>query len=274
MPQKRQMPIVLILILLLVLIILIAILSGKEHRAQEPTDSGVAQGIAYLESLESRDPTVVEDILKEYRHQEILAQREARLAELENGTVSVWSLFTDYVLLGDSRAVGFDFYEYLSSDRVIAESGATILHLESHIPDIVEKNPSYLFLCYGLNDVSIGIWNTPEDYTTEFRRILSDIQTQLPDVKIFISSILPARDPAFNTSSAWYNIPEYSAAVQEMCDDVGCYYVDNTDICEKYADLWEVDGIHVQSSFYPHWAANMIMEVYDSETDETEDMLS
>ena len=48
-----------------------------------------------------------------------------------------------------------------------------------------------------------------------------------------------------------------------MCDSTAhCYYVDNDAIADEYASLWEVDGIHVQRDFYPHWAANLITEVY------------
>ena len=138
----------------------------------------------------------------------------------------------------------------------------------------MEANPSYIFLCYGLNDVSIGYWNTPEEYVTEFADTIRQIQTEIPDVTIIISSILIARDPAFQRASAWYNIPEYSAAVEEMCSETGCYFVNNDDITERYPELWNSDGIHLNRAFYPYWATNMIMEVYDSELDEVEDSLS
>lgn len=268
--MRRMNKSLIILFFLLVMLILLAVALGTGARPSDSTTDSTSKGISYLQALEAKDPAIVEDTLKELHRQRLLEQREAKLEELENGDIPVWNLFTDYVLLGDSRAVGFEFYEYLDEDRVMAESGATILKLEEHIPDIVEMNPSYLFLCYGLNDVSIGIWPTPEDYVVEYKRILGEIQTQLPDAKIFVSSILPAQDPAFNTSTAWYDIPEYSAAVGEMCQEIGCYYVDNTDICNKYASLWDIDGIHVQATFYPHWAANMIMAVYDSETDQAD----
>lgn len=268
MRQKLKLPVISILIIILLVILAAAL--GRGAQPQDDVTDPTLEGVAYLRTLEEKDPTTVENTLKELRRQELLEQREARLAELESGEISIWSLFEDYVLLGDSRAVGFEFYEYLDEDRVMAESGATILKLEEHIPDIVEMNPSYIFLCYGLNDVSIGIWPTPEDYVVEYSRIVEAIQSQLPDAKIFISSILPAQDPAFNTSTAWYDIPEYSAAVGEMCQEIGCYYIDNTDICNKYASLWDIDGIHVQATFYPHWAANMIMAIYDSETDQSE----
>lgn len=265
MTKKKRNPLPLIILLILILLIVLATRLGSSAGLPKEEASEFSAGVSYLQALESKDPAQVEAIIKEFRQQELLMMREERLAQLESGEISVWSLFDDYLLLGDSRAVGFEHYDYLDSSRVLAEAGATILALQEHIPEIVEANPSYLFLCYGLNDVSIGIWPTPEDYVAEFTAIIQEIQAKLPDVKIFISSILPARDPAFARASAWYNIPEYSAAVAEMCNDVDCYYVDNTEICEQYASMWEIDGIHVQYTFYPYWATNMIMAVYDCE---------
>lgn len=257
-------------VLVLALIIILAVSLGRGGQEETPAEAETAAGIQFLKQLEAQDPTVVDEEIKALHQQRLMELREERLRQLESGAVSVWSLFEDYVLLGDSRAVGFYFYEFLPESRVLAEAGATILDLEGHIPDLVKINPSTLFLCYGLNDVGIGIWTTPEEYVTDYARIISEIREELPDVEIYISSILPARDPAFEKSSAWYDIPQYSAAVKEMCQEIDCYFVDNDALAEEYADLWEPDGIHVQRDFYLHWAANMMLEVYSKDLEEAD----
>ena len=269
MTHKKYVP-ALIAGVVFFLLIILAVRFGKGGTSASTEDAAaISQGVSYLQSLEAQDPDTVDNVLKQQRLQHIQEMRDERLRQLETGEISVWSLFDDYVLLGDSRAVGFSFYGFLPDERVIAESGATILHLEEHIPDIVALNPSNIFLCYGLNDVSIGIWPTPESYVEQFSDIIAQIQSQLPDANIFISSILPARDPAFQQSSAWYNIPEYSQAVSDMCSTTAhCYFVDNDAIAEEYANLWEDDGIHVRQDFYPHWAANLITEVYSASLDD------
>ena len=262
--RKKYLSLFLMLIAVVAVIIFLASLLGSAN--QEPDlamEADTAPGIAYLQSLEAKKPSDVEERLRQMRIAEIQAQKEQMIADLTSGETSVWSMFEDYVLLGDSRAVGFEYFGYLPDDRVMAESGATILSFEEPIPDIVALNPSNVFLCYGLNDVSIGIWPTPEDYVEDFERIIMLLRSELPNVNIYISSILPARDPAFNTSTLWYNIPDYSAAVSNMCDLIDCHFVDNTEICETYADMWEIDGIHVRTTFYPYWAANLIIEYLD-----------
>lgn len=261
--KKKYLPLIAGFIVILLLIILFATKLGKKERPVQAEATDTSAAITYLQQLEAKDPGEIDQIRKDQRAEELLRMREERLRQLESGEISVWSLFEDYVLLGDSRAVGFYFYEFLPQTRVLAEAGSTIRKLQEHIPDIVALNPSSIFVCYGLNDISIGLWQTPEDYVAEFSDTLGQIQDELPEARIFVSSILPARDPAFQKSTAWYDIPEYSAAVKDMCDSMeNCYYVDNDQLAVDYADLWEVDGIHFTRDFYPHWAANLILEEY------------
>ena len=125
--------------------------------------------------------------------------------------------------------------------------------------------PKYIFLCYGLNDVSIGIWSTKEEYVADLMDYIADLRDNLPDAVIVVSSILPARDPAFELSSKWYEIPDFSAAIAEACAENGVVFVDNTEICDTYADYWQPDGIHVRPEFYPYWARNLIVGIIRNE---------
>lgn len=262
--RKRLIYIIAAIVVVLILAIVLAVRLGSDNTPQSAA-LDTTRGVEYIKALEAKAPENVEHTLKQQREAKIQAMREQRLQELESGEISVWTLFEDYVILGDSRAVGFYYFEFLPEERVLAEAGSTIQNLQEHIPDIEKLNPSNIFLCYGLNDVSIGIWPTPADYVADYRQTVQEILAKLPDATVYISSILPARDPAFDTASEWREIPTYSAAVKEMCNGIDrCYYVDNDSIAEKYADLWEVDGIHVQKAFYDHWAANLIAEVYNA----------
>lgn len=260
MTRKKHVPALIAgVIFFLLIIIAVRLVSGGSTSTEENA-SAIAQGVAYLQSLESQDPDTVDNVLKQQRLQQLQALRDERLRQLESGEISVWSLFDDYVLLGDSRAVGFSFYGFLPEERVIAESGASISHLEEHIPDIVALNPSNIFLCYGLNDLVSEIWATPEDYAQKMSDLISQIHAQLPDANVFVSSILPAPGSAGQSK-----IPDYNSALSAMCATVShCYFVDNSSTAEEYSDLWEPDGIHVQMSFYPHWASNLITEVYSA----------
>ena len=220
---------------------------------REPVDT--TAGLAMLHRMAARSPDAVDEAL--YARE--LAAREERLQALLEESYNIWPEFRDYALLGDSRAVGFSYYDYLDANRVFAGGGDTIRNIADHTEELLALDPRWIFLCYGLNDVSIGYWDTAEEYAAEMAEVIRGLKEKFPDATVVVSSILPARDPAFDVSSSWYNIPEYSEAVGEICADAGAVYVDNTGICDTYAEYWETDGIHVRPEFYPYWAKNLVV---------------
>ncbi len=257
-----------LVILLLAAILLLSGMRGKS-RDQEDLTAEIAEGVAWLKRQESRDPAAVEEQIKQLRRAQweaqLLAERDTWLEQLESGQINVWSLFDDAVILGDSRVVGYEFYDFLPDERVLAEGGATIRNVEAWLPDLIALNPRYVFLCFGLNDSSIGYWTTAEEYTTELVQVVQSVQEALPEAIVTVSSILVARDPAFQKASAWRKIPEWNIAISEACAANDIPFADNTQLCEDYADLWETDGIHIQRGVYQHWAKNLMIEVYDYE---------
>ena len=214
----------------------------------------------------------MESELKAQRQAEMQAMRDEQLAQLESGDLSVWTLFQDYVVLGDSRAESFGFYDYLSTDRCLAEIGTTVATTENHLDEIRALNPSQVFFCFGVNDLTIGLWPTPEDYAAEYRQLIDLIWKDCPDAKIYINSIMPVLEYSEDYDAVHDLIPTYNAALKTLCDETaGCFYVDNDQIAAENTDLYEPDGVHFVSDFYPIWATNMIMEVYDSELETWED---
>ncbi len=263
-------PLLLGFAVLLVLSVLLAVFLGRK-KDPAPAPAG-SDGVAYLESLEQKAPSAVEAELKAQRQAEMQATRDEQLAQLQSGSTPVWSLFQDYVMLGDSRAESFGFYGYLSTDRCLAEIGTTVATIKDHLDQVRALNPSQVFLCFGTNDLTIGLWPTPEDYAAEYRQLIDLIWKDCPDAKIYINSIMPVLEYADDYDDVHDLIPAYNAALQALCDETpGCFYVNNDQIAAENTDLYEPDGIHFVSQFYPIWAANMIREVYDSELETWED---
>lgn len=259
-------------VLVTVAIIFIATDSEENTKVQE--------GIAYLESLEQREPSLQTDPTEPKDSQStesteggnsteptepdasgLNAEQLALIEQIENDEVDIWSMFHDYVILGDSRAVGFWYFDFLPEENCLTGGGDTIRNVEMNMDGILERNPKYVFLCYGLNDVSIGYWKTKEPYVEEMLQVIANLQEKIPGVTVVVSSILPARDPAFELSSKWYNIPDYSAAVEEACKENGIIFVNNDAIAEEFASWWQPDGIHIRPEFYPYWAKNLIIGI-------------
>lgn len=256
--KKQKQKILVLCILIIIVIAAIVLIAGGGRSASGETESQVQAGIQYLQGLEAQNTDAVEAELKEIRKQE-------RIEALENGELDVWQQLEDAVILGDSRAVGFYYFGYMPETRVLAEGGATIRAVADHLDELETLNPAQVFFCYGLNDVSIGYWSSPAEYTAEMEEVMQSVWEVLPDTEIYISSILIARDPAFERASAWRDIPAYNDALKAMCEEKGYHFVDNSELCETYASMWDVDGIHVNRDFYPHWAANMVAATYEDE---------
>lgn len=223
--------------------------SGKRERSEEK----VTQGIAYLESLEKQDTQAINETIKAIKVKESLD-----LADEDES--AIWSGFEDAAILGDSRAVGFSFYELLPEDRVMAESGAVITDVSKYIDQLKRLNPELVFLCYGINDVKSGLWPEPADYVEECAAQMQTVMNALPESKVYINSILPAGGNAIWDAS-YARIDEYNAALKAMTAQRGLGYIDNTVVAQEHQGLYQEDGLHLQTDFYKYWAANMLTEV-------------
>lgn len=262
-------PAVLVIVFGLIAAVLVLGFFGSTRNRQKQ-DSAVQAGIEYLESLEQKDPAAVNEVRKAIRQAKLDAQRDELLKQLTDGTIDPFSMFKDYVVMGDSRAVGFWYRKFLDKGRVLADGGHTIRNIEKQMDTLVSLNPSTIYLCYGLNDISIGYWDTKEAYVAEYIQIVEQIRNRLPDATIVVSSILPARDPAFDRSAKWRNIPEWSEALETACKRNGIVFANCDDLAEDYPKLWDPDGIHFRKEFYPYWASNLVvatlMEGADNES--------
>lgn len=257
MNRKKQFPLIPLAVGLAAVILLVAVIGVLASRPK-PDDSTRA-GIAYLESLEKKSPDAVIQARRAILQAKLDAQRDEMIRKVSEGEVDPFTLFQDFVIMGDSRAVGFWYFGFVDKSRTLTGAGHTIRDIPGQMDALAAINPGTVYLCYGLNDTSIGYWKTAEDYTAEFMQVVADMRQRLPDTTIVVSSILPARDPAFQRSKKWYNIPDWSDALGEACRENGVIFVDNDGIAETYASLWDPDGIHLREAFYPYWAANLII---------------
>lgn len=242
-------------ILVLVLVLVLTLGRNTKDKGEEQ----IRTGIAYLESLEQKDPETIRQVRKEIYQRHLQEQWDQLRAQLLDGTIDPFSMFKDYVVMGDSRAVGFWYHDFLDKDRVLADGGHTIRNIPVQMDQLVALNPSTVYLCYGLNDSSIGYWDTAEEYVAEYMEIVAQIQTNLPDTTVVVSSILPAKDPAFKRSSRWYDIPDWSAALEQACIENGIAFANNDQLAVDYPNYWDPDGIHFRPALYPYWATNLVM---------------
>lgn len=134
--------------------------------------------------------------------------------------------------MGDSRTVGFSYYEFLPEDWVIAESGNMISDVSKHIDQLKRLNPERIFLCFGINDIRSGMWPEPADYAAECATQMQNLMNALPGCEVYLNSILPPGENVWDDSYA--RLDEYNAAMQAMTQQNGYHYIDNTYLAEEH----------------------------------------
>ena len=256
-----------ILSAVLCVVLLLGVIISEAIGNAKPKQAAVPQQLA---ALDKKDPKQIQKTIQKMKVEALIKQAEASLdKETEEGESSIWSLFENYAVLGDSRAVGFSYYDFLRDDRVFAAGGNTIRDIPGTIKDLKAISPATVYLCYGLNDTGIGYWSTGEEYGKELRTVFDKLKKALPDTKIVASSILPATEASLEKNPVWRKIPDFDKALKAACKDKGVIYVDNSEIVEKYmSTLYDSDGVHLRPAFYPLWAKNLYMATILSDTEE------
>lgn len=166
----------------------------------------------------------------------------------------VWALFANAAILGDVRAADFARYGYVEQTRVFAGESDTMQAIGTHLSALTALQPDYIFLCYGLNDASVGIWNTPEEYANALILEISQLNQAVPNATVVVSSILPVQEPALSQTPQWQNLPQLSAAVESACVEYGIRFAACDTLVRDNTALYGTDGIRLEQSFYPLWA--------------------
>lgn len=74
-------------------------------------------------------------------------------------------------------------------------------------------------MCFGLNDVGIGLWPTGEEYAAECDKQIAALQAELPDATIYLNSILPAVGVGLEADPDYPRIGEYNEAMKTMAEE-------------------------------------------------------
>lgn len=255
---KNSLPLPAVLLGVLVVAVLLVICLGSAGKPSAET-AQVQDGIVFLESLEQKDPDVVRQARQVIYKRRMAEQKEELTAQVKSGEIDPFPLFQDYAVLGDSRAIGFYYSDFLDEERVFAKGGNTIRAIDSRLADLSTLNPSYVFLCYGLNDVSIGFWDNGEEHAVVYMEKIQLIRETLPDATIVVSSILPTTEAAYSVSKAWKKIPEWNKALKAACAENGVLFADCDWVFEEYHKYWVEDGQHLRPAVYPYWGGQLII---------------
>lgn len=261
--RKNSVCIISALLITLASLIAVIIISNRTFSSASSDLSG---GLNYLDADEKSDPTTADEFFHEKKTQRLntgLSKKEleALKDDVANDRVDVFSLFKDYVILGDSRVLGFSHYKFLSHSCILAGGGDTIQSVRERMNSIKKRNPTYIFICYGLNDAGRKNSKSPEDYADEVLGIIHELNDAFPDAFIYYSSTIWISDQVAINYPPWAKIYDYNISCKKMCEENGIRFIDNDLICMQLKEkkLWSGDGIHLNKSFYKLWAKNLYL---------------
>lgn len=240
---------------------------GFQLLSPQRIEASLKEGREFLKTQAEKSPDEVSAKIDERQKEEAARQLNETIAGINAGNVSIWPLFKDAVIIGDSRAAGFREYDYLPSSQVLAVIGSNINGIPKLEEQIGTIKPKTIYVAYGTNDVEnqIGAANGAEEFGKLFEENLKKLLEQSPQSKIIVNSIMEVTPGVAASQPQWATLGDYNRQIQEMCQRNGWTYIDNSTLTEGgNAPIYEPDGIHFVSGFYETWGRNMLKSQYSS----------
>lgn len=175
---------------------------------------------------------------------------------LKDDTDTLQLKFSNAVILGDSIAEGLVSYRILDENVCIGKRGARIDTIDADFKSIVARNPKYIFLEYGLNDLGYCRGNV-NLFIEVYEEKIDMIRKALPNANIYINGILPIDDSAIQNNSVYENYIQFNEELIKLCRKKNCVFIDNSVILNQLEVKYEFDGLHPKYDYYALWAANM-----------------
>ena len=251
-PKKMIVAAAAVLLLLVVLIVA----GGRKNRI-DPME--IQTALTFLEQQEQKNPDAVRQSRQALQKRRLEAQRDELQAKLESGEVDPFTVLQDFVVMGDSRTDGFQFFGLLPEEQVLAGNGYRITHIPEWYDILKQKQPQYVFLCYGVNDCAVQHWASGEEHSADYIEYVRELQQILPNSTIVVSSILPVQDFAIEEYPNWEYLPDYNAALKAACKEAGVLFADCDSIYDEYSEYWFEDGFHFDAEVYPPWTSKLVI---------------
>lgn len=170
---------------------------------------------------------------------------------------------TDLVFCGDSISFRVQWNE-IFPDKITKNRGIpgdSSSGLLARIDSIIQTNPQKVFILIGINDICNEV--RVEVFLDNYRRILEKLQSELPNSKIYVQSILPVKadEKQWNKDVVFFN-----SELMEICKKSNVTYIDlwnhfaNSD--GELREEYSYDGIHLSSIGYKCWKEILNKYVY------------
>lgn len=166
------------------------------------------------------------------------------------------SRFKNTVILGDSLSEAFLDYHLLPQNIVLASRGKRTDNCDIELQSAISLSPEKIFLSFGMNDLPYCRGNA-QRFIKQYKELVTTIQKQLPDTKIYINSIIPMNERGYAEDKNMRKDKAFNTALKSMCKEMHITYINNDSLIDGSGERYERDGIHPKYAFYPLWLSYM-----------------
>lgn len=173
--------------------------------------------------------------------------------------------FENAVFLGDSRMAAFIKYSGISGLRAYSYMGLTV---EKYFSDqtfrigdsklsaseALELDRSFdkVYLMFGTNELG---WAFPDIFIQKYTAVIEHIKECNPDAVIFVNSVLPVSENAYQKQSFLKNetVYSYNGLIAQMCEEQEVYFLDLASVVANENGALppeaSTDGIHPNKTY-------------------------
>ncbi len=173
------------------------------------------------------------------------------------------------IFLGNSITEAGKWAELTGDNSVINRGigGDITFDLLRRLDDVINREPSKLFILIGINDISKDI---PDQVIVDnCKKIISKIKQQSPFTKIYVQSILPLNTAVTGFPQHYDKMGHVSSVnilLEKMTAQSGCTFVNLyplfLDADKRLDKKYTIDGLHLKAEGYKVWVRYLRQKKY------------
>ncbi|MEG0918872.1 MAG: GDSL-type esterase/lipase family protein [Anaerovoracaceae bacterium] len=229
------------LVIIIILCVILAIGFGiKIFVIDKNSEDEISKNITKLTEDEALDISTIE---KEISESDVHVSKDGKLTKSDYEKI-----FAGTVIVGDSITEELVTYNYLDNDVVVAKIGISLGSSDDTIKKAMGMNPRNIILSFGMNDMEAHKGKV-EPFIKDYKKVTNKIKKELPNTKIYITSVFPIEEKAAQKTPGLDKYNDYNKALVKFCDENNYHFIDNDGLNPK--NYFEPDGIHFKYGFYP-----------------------
>lgn len=169
-------------------------------------------------------------------------------------------IFKDDLFIGDSITKALITYNFLPSQNVCAKIGIGNDKLKGYLDNAEKSDPEKIFLLCGVNDLDGSL--DKERFRRSYDQLIKAVKLKFPNSKMYVQSILPLspngeQKPPYVKNS---HINECNKIIMDIAKSQGVTYLNISQVINSN-NVYEADGLHFKSVFYPLWLNYLVDNV-------------